>query len=185
MNTLSLILILLSLSSLHPTLFDLSHWMVVWMSSESYSSSFVLLSFCLSVSIPMLYLSKVPIDGAHVTDIWYISKCVTLQMGILLCSDTSKNVMKNYFTIFCKKMSIFVNISSNFLHAIFIPQATFGTKTPSDSTTNTAKKHPSFIKGEKILFRKLLYDCIVFFLVALFSTSIIIWIFQAVIIIKN
>ena len=33
---------------------------------------------------------------------------------------------------------------------------------------------------KKILFRKLLYDCIVFFLVALFSTSIIIWIFQAV-----
>ena len=33
---------------------------------------------------------------------------------------------------------------------------------------------------KKILFRKLLYDCLVFFLVALLSTSIIIWIFQAV-----
>ena len=33
---------------------------------------------------------------------------------------------------------------------------------------------------KKILFRKLLYDCFVFFLVALLSTSIIIWIFQAV-----
>ena len=33
---------------------------------------------------------------------------------------------------------------------------------------------------KKILFRKLLYDCVIFFLVALFSTSIIIWIFQAV-----
>ncbi len=33
---------------------------------------------------------------------------------------------------------------------------------------------------KKILFRKLLIDCIVFFLIALFSTSIIIWIFQAV-----
>ena len=33
---------------------------------------------------------------------------------------------------------------------------------------------------KKILFRKLLFDCIVFFLVALISTSIIIWIFQAV-----
>tara|TARA_B100000575_G_C23081872_1_gene623351 strand:+ start:17 stop:1165 length:1149 start_codon:yes stop_codon:yes gene_type:complete len=33
---------------------------------------------------------------------------------------------------------------------------------------------------KKILFRKLLLDCIVFFLIALFSTSIIIWIFQAV-----
>lgn len=32
----------------------------------------------------------------------------------------------------------------------------------------------------KILFRKLLFDCMVFFLIALFSTSIIIWIFQAV-----
>ena len=33
---------------------------------------------------------------------------------------------------------------------------------------------------KKILFRKLLLDCMVFFLIALFSTSIIIWIFQAV-----
>ena len=33
---------------------------------------------------------------------------------------------------------------------------------------------------KKILFRKLLLDCFVFFLVALISTSIIIWIFQAV-----
>ena len=67
---------------------------------------------------------------------------------LLLCSDTSKNVIKNYFTIFCKKMSIFVRISSNFLHTIFIPQATIGTKNPGNSTTNTAKKHPSFIKEE-------------------------------------
>ena len=33
---------------------------------------------------------------------------------------------------------------------------------------------------KKILFRKLLLDCVIFFLIALFSTSIIIWIFQAV-----
>ena len=33
---------------------------------------------------------------------------------------------------------------------------------------------------KKILFRKLLLDCTVFFLIALFSTSIIIWVFQAV-----
>ena len=33
---------------------------------------------------------------------------------------------------------------------------------------------------KKILFRKLLSDCLVFFFVALFSTSVIIWIFQAV-----
>ena len=33
---------------------------------------------------------------------------------------------------------------------------------------------------KKILFRKLLLDCMVFFLIALLSTSIIIWIFQAV-----
>lgn len=33
---------------------------------------------------------------------------------------------------------------------------------------------------KKILFRKLLLDCVVFFLITLFSTSIIIWIFQAV-----
>ena len=33
---------------------------------------------------------------------------------------------------------------------------------------------------KKILFRKLLFDCLVFFLITLFSTGIIIWIFQAV-----
>ena len=33
---------------------------------------------------------------------------------------------------------------------------------------------------KKILFRKLLSDCTVFFLISLFSTSIIIWVFQAV-----
>ena len=33
---------------------------------------------------------------------------------------------------------------------------------------------------KKILFRKLLFDCFVFFLITLFSTGIIIWVFQAV-----
>ena len=33
---------------------------------------------------------------------------------------------------------------------------------------------------EKILFRKLLFDCLIFFLITLFSASIIIWVFQAV-----
>ena len=33
---------------------------------------------------------------------------------------------------------------------------------------------------KKILFRKLLLDCLVFFIIALFSSSIIIWVFQAV-----
>ena len=33
---------------------------------------------------------------------------------------------------------------------------------------------------KKILFRKLLFDCLVFFIIALISTSVIIWIFQAV-----
>ena len=33
---------------------------------------------------------------------------------------------------------------------------------------------------KKILFRKLLLDCLVFFVIALFSTGIIIWVFQAV-----
>ena len=33
---------------------------------------------------------------------------------------------------------------------------------------------------KKILFRKFLFDCLVFFLIALFSTGIIIWVFQAV-----
>ncbi len=33
---------------------------------------------------------------------------------------------------------------------------------------------------KKILFRKLLTDCLTFFLIALFSSSLIIWVFQAV-----
>ena len=33
---------------------------------------------------------------------------------------------------------------------------------------------------KKILFRKLLFDCLVFFVITLFSSSIIIWVFQAV-----
>ena len=33
---------------------------------------------------------------------------------------------------------------------------------------------------KKILFRKLLFDCLVFFVITLLSTSLIIWIFQAV-----
>ena len=33
---------------------------------------------------------------------------------------------------------------------------------------------------KKILFRKFLFDCLVFFLITLFSTGIIIWVFQAV-----
>ena len=64
----------------------------------------------------------------------------------------SKNMVKNYFTIFCKKMSIFVRNSSNFLHAIFIPQATIGTKNPGNPITNTAKITPLFYKrGNKIV----------------------------------
>ena len=33
---------------------------------------------------------------------------------------------------------------------------------------------------KKILFRKLLFDCLIFFTITLFSTGIIIWVFQAV-----
>ena len=33
---------------------------------------------------------------------------------------------------------------------------------------------------KKILFRKILFDCLIFFLITLFFTSIIIWVFQAV-----
>ena len=33
---------------------------------------------------------------------------------------------------------------------------------------------------EKIIFRKLLSDCLFFFIISLISTSVIIWIFQAV-----
>ena len=60
----------------------------------------------------------------------------------------SKNMIKNYFTIFCKKMSIFVRNSSNFLHTIFIPQATIGTENPEIPPQILPKNTPSFIKEE-------------------------------------
>ena len=58
----------------------------------------------------------------------------------------SKNMIKNYFTIFCKKMSIFVRNSSNFLHTIFIPQANIGTKKPLKPAKIGAKTTPLFYK---------------------------------------
>ena len=58
----------------------------------------------------------------------------------------SKNMIKNYFTIFCKQMSIFVNISSNFLHAILRPQATIWTKNPLNPAKIGAKTTPLFYK---------------------------------------
>ena len=64
---------------------------------------------------------------------------------LLLCSDTSKNMIKIILPFFVNK-TIFVNISSNFLHAIFRPQATIWTKNPGNSTTNTAKTTPLFYK---------------------------------------
>ena len=58
----------------------------------------------------------------------------------------SKNMIKNYFTIFCKKMSIFVRNSSNLLHTIFIPQATIETKKPLNPAKISAKTTPLFYK---------------------------------------
>jgi len=59
-------------------------------------------------------------------------------------------MIKNYFTIFCKKMSIFVRNSSNFLHAIFIPQAPvlkicFG---PPTAESKNLKNHVNFDVGD-------------------------------------
>ena len=58
----------------------------------------------------------------------------------------SKNMIKNHFTIFCKQMSIFVNISSNFLHTIFRPQATISTENPLNPAKIGAKTTPLFYK---------------------------------------
>ena len=58
----------------------------------------------------------------------------------------SKIMIKNYFTIFCKKMSIFVRNSSNFLHTILRPQATIWTKKPLKPAKIGAKTTPFFYK---------------------------------------
>ena len=63
-----------------------------------------------------------------------------------MSNPLSKNMIKNHFTIFCKQMSIFVNISSNFLHAIFRPQATIWTKNPLNPAKIGAKTTPLFYK---------------------------------------
>ena len=65
---------------------------------------------------------------------------------LLLCSDTRKNMIKIILPFFCKQMSIFVNISSNFLHAIFRPQATIWTKKPLNPAKIGAKTTPLFYK---------------------------------------
>ena len=56
---------------------DLS--LIIWLSSYS----FILVHWN-SLSTSMLHLSKVPIDGAHVTDICYISWCSTLWIYMLI-----------------------------------------------------------------------------------------------------
>ena len=65
---------------------------------------------------------------------------------LLLCSDTGKNIIENYFRVLRKKSLFCVNLSWNFSHTIFRPQATIRTKNPGNSTTNTAKITPFFYK---------------------------------------
>ena len=65
---------------------------------------------------------------------------------LLLCSDTGKNMIENYFRVLRKHFLFCVNFSWNFFHTIFRPQATIGTKNPGNSTTNTAKITPFFYK---------------------------------------
>ena len=67
-------------------------------------------------------------------------------IGLKMSMQLSKNMIKNYFTIFCKKMSIFVRNSSNFLHTIFIPQATIWTKNPLNPARIGAKTTLLFYK---------------------------------------
>ena len=71
---------------------------------------------------------------------------------LLLCSDTGKNMIENYFRVLRKHFLFCVNFSWNFFHTIFRPQATIGTKNPGNPTTNTAKITPFFYKrGNKIV----------------------------------
>ena len=81
---------------------------------------------------------------------WKTRSCIlgaTLPLKTLgNTTPTSRQRVKNYFTIFCKKMSIFVRNSSNFLHTIFIPQATIGTKNPLNPAKIGAKTTPLFYK---------------------------------------
>ena len=63
------------------------------------------------------------------------------------CSNR-KNMINNYFTILCKKMSISLNISSNFLGTSLDPRPPFGPKPPEIPTQKLPKQHLFFIKRE-------------------------------------
>ena len=76
------------------------------------------------------------------------------------CSNR-KNMINNYLTILCKKMSIFSNISSNFLGTSLDPRQPFGPKPPEIPTQKLPKQHPFFIKREincEILLYELIHE---------------------------
>ena len=66
------------------------------------------------------------------------------------CSNR-KNMINNYFTILCKKMSISLNISSNFLGTSLDPRPPFGPKTPEIPTQKLPKQLFFYKKGNKIV----------------------------------
>ena len=72
------------------------------------------------------------------------------------CSNR-KNMINNYFTILCKKMSISLNISSNFLGTSLDPRPPFGPNPPEIPTQKLSKQHPFFIKRETKLWNLALW----------------------------
>ena len=82
------------------------------------------------------------VSSLHAVYIHFANK-MRLKMSIQLRINMRE---KNYFTIFCKKMSFFLRISSIFLHAIFRPQATIWTKNPLNPAKIGAKTTPLFYK---------------------------------------
>ena len=65
---------------------------------------------------------------------------------LLLCSDTGKNMIENYFRVLRKHFLFCVNFSWNFFHTILRPQATIWTKNPLNPAKIGAKTTPLFYK---------------------------------------
>ena len=65
------------------------------------------------------------------------------------CSNR-KNMINNYFTILCKKMSISLNISSNFLGTSLDPRPPFGPKPPEIQHLFFYKKGNKIVKSSSM-----------------------------------
>ena len=94
----------------------------------------------------LIVLLSDPLNGCFANSADFSRSCISSS-----CINR-KNMINNYFTILCKKMSISLNISSNFLGTSLDPRPPFGPKPPEIPTQKLPKQHLFFYKkGNKIV----------------------------------